>query len=175
MSEEEKPAKSFEEKEENIEREDRVDTQQSSLSEKNSEIQQVRYRKEEKMKRKKRDLKRKAEKKKKKYSEFSGNGLHNASHSNGDSSDNDRLNSVRGMDTAIGRNQPVGVNEETTLGDNITNELMQYNELCILNTCFSSSEVEADNLDNSSVLNENIAVICQERVEFDEDEENGLN
>ena len=70
------------------------------------------------------------------------------------------------MDTAIGRNQPAGVNEETTLGENVTDEMMQYNELCILNTCFSSSGVEADNLDNSSVLNENIAVICQERVEF---------
>ena len=51
MSEEEKPAKSFEEKDENVEREDRVHTQQSSLSEKKGEIQQVRYRKGEKIKR----------------------------------------------------------------------------------------------------------------------------
>lgn len=166
MSDQEKPAMSFEEQDGNIEREVQVDTQQSSLSEKNSDIhQQVRCRKEEKIKRKKRDLKSKTEKKKK-YSEFSGNGLHNTSHSNGDSNDNYRLSSIRGMDTAIGRNQPVGVNEETTLGENVTDEMMQYNELCILNTCFSSSGVEADNLDNSSVLNENIAVICQERVEF---------
>ena len=168
MSDQEKPAMSFEEQDGNIEKEVQVDTQQSSsFSEKNSDIhQQVRCRKEEKIKRKKRDLKSKTEKKKKKYSEFSGNGLHNGSHSNGDSNDNYRLNSIRGMDTAIGRNQPAGVNEETTLGENVTDEMMQYNELCILNTCFSSSGVEADNLDNSSVLNENIAVICQERVEF---------
>ena len=175
MSEEEKPAKSFEEKDENVEREDGVHTQQSSLSEKKGEIQQVRYRKGEKIKRKKRDLKSKTEKKNKIYSGFAGNGLHNAPHTNGDSNDNGRLNSIRGMDTAVERNQPVAVNEETTLGDNITNEMMRYNELCTLNTCFSSTEVEADNLDNSSVLNENIAVICQERVEFNGDEENGLN
>ena len=101
--------------------------------------------------------------------------MHNAPHTIDYSNDNGRLNSIREMDTAVERNQPVGVNEETTLGDNITNEVMRHNELCTLNTCFSSTEVEADNLDNSSVLNENIAVICQERVEFDEDEENGLN
>ena len=164
MSEEEKPAKPFEEKDENIDREDRVDAQQSSLSQKNSEIQQVRYRKEEKIKRKKRDIKRKTQKKKKKCSRLSDSGLHNASHSNGDSSDNGRLNSIRVRDTAIGRNQHVGVSEETIFGEIITNEMMQYNELCTLNTCFSSTEVEADNLDNSSVLNENIAVVCEERV-----------
>ena len=124
----------------------------------------MRYRKEEKIKRKKRDLKSKTEKKNKIYSGFAGKGLHNAPHTIGYSNDNGRLNSIRGMDTAVERNQPVGVNEETTLGDNITNEMMRYNELCTLNTCFSSTEVEADNLDNSSVLNENIAVICQERV-----------
>ena len=53
MSEEETPAKSFEEEGENIEREDRLETQQSFLSEKNSESQHVRDRTEEKIKRKK--------------------------------------------------------------------------------------------------------------------------
>ena len=170
MSEEENPAKSFEEEGENIEREDSLETQQSSLSEKNSEIQQVRDRREEKIKRKKGDLKGKTEKKKKNYSGFPDNCLHNASHGNGDYNDNGGYSSIRGMGTAIGRNQPVGVNEETILGENITDDIIQYNELCTLNTCFCSTEVEADNLDNSSILNENIAVVCQERVEFSEDE-----
>ena len=49
------------------------------------------------------------------------------------------------MGTAVGRNQPVGVNEETILGENITDDITQYNELFTLNTCFSSTEVEADN------------------------------
>ena len=170
MSEEDKPAKSFEEEGENIEREDRLETQQSFLSEKNSEIQQGRDRREEKIKRKKRDLKRKTEKKKKKYSGFPENCLHNASHSNGDYNDNGGYSSIRGMGTALGRNQPVGVNEETILGENITDDIIQYNELFTLNTCFSSTEVEADNLDNYSILNENIVVISQEQVEFSEDE-----
>ena len=170
MSEEETPAKSFEEEGENIEREDRLETQQSFLSEKNSESQHVRDKTEEKIKRKKTDLKRKTEKKKKNYSEFRDNGLHNASHSNGDYNDNGGYNSIRAMGTAAGRNQPVGVNEETILGENITDDIIQYNELFTLNTCFSSTEVEADNLDNFSILNENIAVVCQERVEFSEDE-----
>ena len=74
------------------------------------------------------------------------------------------------MGTALGRNQPVGVNEETILGENITDDIIQYNELFTLNTCFSSTEVEADNLDNYSILNENIVVISQEQVEFSEDE-----
>ena len=173
MSEEEKPAKSFEEKGENIEGEDKADTQQSSLSEKNNQIQQVRGRREENIKKK--VLKRKTEKKKPKYAGFSDNGLHSASHSNGDFNDNGGLNSIRAMDTAIGRNQPVRVNDETMLGENIKNEMMQYNELCTLNTCFTSTEVKADNLDNSSVLNKNIAVVCHKQVEFNEDEENGVN
>ena len=71
MSDQEKPAMSFEEQDGNIEKEVQVDTQQSSsCSEKNSDIhQQVRCRKEEKIKRKKRDLKIKTEKKKKRRSQ----------------------------------------------------------------------------------------------------------
>lgn len=174
MSEEEKPTESFEEEGEDIEREDGVDAYQSFIIEKNSEIQKRRYRRGKKRKRKEIDLKRRKEKKKKKYSGFSDIGLHNVSRSNGDSNDNGGLNSIIGMDTAIGRNQPVGVNEETISGENIANDMMQYNQLCTLNTCFTSTDVEADTLDNFSVLNENIAVICQERVEFN-DEENGIN
>ena len=47
-------------------------------------------------------------------------------------------------------------------GENIADNMVQYKELCRISTCFSSSEVKADNLDNCSVLNENIAVVCQE-------------
>lgn len=53
--------------------------------------------------------------------------------------------------------------------------MVQYNELCSINTCFSSNEVRGDNLGNCSVLNQNIAVICHGGVEFNEDVENGLN
>ena len=121
------------------------------------------------------NLKRRKKKKNKRNSRFFETSLHNVSHSASYSNDNGQSNSTREMDTAIRRNRIAGVTEPTVLGENIADDMVQYNELCSINTCFSSNEVKADNLDSCSVLNKNIAVVCQEAVEFNEDLENGLN
>lgn len=42
-------------------------------------------------------------------------------------------------------------------------------------TDYLKDKVKADNLDNCSVLDENVALVCQEQTEFDEHEENGFN
>lgn len=172
MSEEKNPVESFDEEGKNTEKEDRVDVHQSFISEKNSEIKKVRYGREKKRKRSKIDLNTRKGKKKNISSGFFDSGLNNISRSNGDSNDNGVLNSIRGMGTVTGRYQPVGVNEETISREKITNDMTQYSEIC---TCFTSTEVEADTLDNFTVKKENVAVICQGRVELKEDEENGLN
>lgn len=117
----------------------------------------------------------KNKKKNQRYSRYFGTSLHNVSLSTSNSNDNGRLNSIGEIDTAIRKNRLVAVTEATVLGDNAANNMVQYNELCSINTCFSSNEVRGDNLGNCSVLNQNIAVICHGGVEFNEDVENGLN
>lgn len=42
-------------------------------------------------------------------------------------------------------------------------------------TDYLKDKVKADNLDNCSVLDENVALVCQEQTEFDEHEGNGFN
>ena len=166
MSEDEKATNSLphKEKEEDFELEDRVDADQ--LSEKSDKTKKM----TDKIENDASNRKRRRKQKKRRYSSLFDAGLGNVSPSTSDT--NGRLNSTRIVTTAIRRGQLVGVTEESGLGEN---NMAQCNELCSSNTCFSSEEVKTDNLVNCSVRDENIAAVCQEQVEFDKGEENGLN
>ena len=62
------------------------------------------------------------------------------------------------MDTAIRKKRLVEGTEESVSEDN---NMAQCNKLCGSKTCFCPDEVKTDNLNNCSVLNENVAVVCQ--------------
>ena len=166
MSEDEKATNSlpYKEEEEDFELENRVDADQ--LSEKSDKTKKM----TDKIENDTSNRKRRRKKKKRRYSRFFDTSLDNVSPSTNDT--NGRLNSTRIVITGIRRSQLVGGTEESGLGQN---NMAQCNELCSSNACFSSEEVKTDNLVNCSVRDENIAVVCQEQVEFDKDEENGLN